>query len=427
MDNNCKYNIEYSFNDEQSELLLEVRFVSNEFKNTELVKYVIKKLKQLRDKNLYQGIPIVKINGSVSIPLAYVFAHEIKHYVSVIAFNYPPLDSFIVTYSAHPQYQIGDTINKITNTQKSLKLDHQISEAFTANLHENTLNINCKLAVVEGDVLTKEAALKIDELMNQNLTGGDLLKINGKSSVAVNFMIANKLAHLYGNIAVWDPKLCDYVITLRHGGKYAEGELIHHVSPKTFNQKKIVICGGANRGKTVLRDGLNRVLSKYIPSQNYFVISGCPDGDGSWFNDTYRNHPQKANELKQKYKTDFTIEFANSKAQEICPINTPLLLFDVGGKTINEQLTPENKIIMTEATHALIVGGNEQEIAVWRRCCQQLNLPVIAEITSQDWAGEDFINRDNPVFSVTIHQLLRGHPVGKGVDELAKFLADSLS
>jgi len=261
MDNNCKYNIEYSFNDEQSELLLEVRFVSNEFKNTELVKYVIEKLKQLRDENLYQGIRIVKINGSVSIPLAYVFAHEIKHYVSVIAFNYPPLDSFIVTYSADPQYQIGDTINKITNTKKSLKLDSQISEAFTANLHENTLNINCQLGVVEGDVLTKEAALKIDELMNQNLTGGDLLKINGKSSLAVNFMIANKLAHLYGNIAVWDPKLCDYVITLRHGGNYAEGELINHVSPKTFNQKKIVICGSANRGKTVLRDGLNRVLS----------------------------------------------------------------------------------------------------------------------------------------------------------------------
>lgn len=418
------YKIEYTRNIDKAELLLEVDFVSSEFKNTELIKYVITKLKELKQEKIYEGMGFVKINGPISLPLAYVFAHEVQHNVSVVAVNYPQLHCYLITHSSNPNYQIGDAIDGMTNEKILLDLPEQPSQAFTANYFEGVLNINCQLGVVEGNILIKEAAQKIDDLINsQIIKGGELLKINGKSSVAVSYMIAHKLGHLYGNIAVWDPKLCDYVITLRHGGKYAEGELINHVSSPTLYQKKIVICGPANRGKTVLRDGLNRVLSKFISSENYFVVSGCPDGDGAWFNDACLNNLSKAAELKQKYKKSFTMQFAKAKAEQISLINTPLVLFDVGGKTIDDELTPENNIIMQQATHALIVGGNEEEIAIWRQCCHKLNLPIIAEIISKNEPGGDFLTQDSPVFNITIHQLLRGKPSGKGLEELAKFLA----
>lgn len=447
MTNNYKYKIESIRDPEKRELLFKIDFNSSQFENTELVEDVILQLNQLRENNIYQGIDFVKIDGRISMPLAYVFAHEIQHYVSAIAYKYPQKDYFIVTYTSTPNYQIGDTINLDNTVNKLAKLSPQTNSAFTAKIHENTLNINCKLGVVEGDVLTKYAEIAINYLINNGiLKGGNLLKINGKSSMAVNMMIASKVAHLYSNVAVYDPKLSGYVISLRHGGEYAEGEFINDDSAQISNQKKIVICGNANRGKTVLRDGLNRAFNHYIPSENFFVISGCPDGDGAWFNDAYKNNPDKAKELKEKYKAQFTSQFAEDKAQQIRPINIPLVLFDVGGKMNNNQLTPENKIIMQEATHAVIVGGDETEIAVWRKCCQDLKIDVIAEVESIEKANEylvvnnpipdtvenqtpivwNTINSEISVFRVTIQGLSRESAVEEyqEVQNLAKFLVE---
>jgi hypothetical protein len=75
----------------------------------------------------------------------------------------------------------------------------------------------------------------------------------------------------------------------------------------------------------------------------------------------------------------------------------------------------------------LIIGADEAEINLWRKCCQNLNLPVIAEVISQNHEGEDIVNQENDIFTVTIHKLSRGANIPKGVEQLGKFLADSMN
>ena len=110
-----------------------------------------------------------------------------------------------------------------------------------------------------------------------------------------------------------------------------------------------------------------------------------------------------AKKLKQEYKAKFTSEFAVQKAQEIKNIKNPLLLFDIGGK-----ITPENELITSFATHAIILAKNEREIEQWQEFCQRLNLKVIAIVNSDYEAKEDQIKTIFPLFKGSVHYLERG-------------------
>lgn len=79
----------------------------------------------------------------------------------------------------------------------------------------------------QNDQIVRDAAARLDELLSSgSLVGGKLLKINGPASIPVAFVIAHKLAHLYGTIAVYDPKLASYVVCITHDPAYKLGELI---------------------------------------------------------------------------------------------------------------------------------------------------------------------------------------------------------
>ncbi len=98
---------------------------------------------------------------------------------------------------------------------------------------------------LEGDVLkvgfgepaqnhqiVKDAAARLDELVETGvLAGGALLKINGPASLPVACVLVHKVAHLYGAIAVYDPKLeaeqGKYVVVISHNPAYKLGDLIH--------------------------------------------------------------------------------------------------------------------------------------------------------------------------------------------------------
>jgi CRISPR-associated protein Csx3 len=59
-----------------------------------------------------------------------------------------------------------------------------------------------------NDRIVQDAAARLDELIETGqLSGGALLKINGPASVPVSYVIAHKVSHLYGAIAVFDPKM----------------------------------------------------------------------------------------------------------------------------------------------------------------------------------------------------------------------------
>ncbi|MDF5730254.1 MAG: CRISPR-associated protein Csx3 [Rhizonema sp. PD38] len=79
----------------------------------------------------------------------------------------------------------------------------------------------------QNDLIVKDAATRLEEMAKSGeLVGGQLLKINGPISIPVAFVLAHKVGHLYGAIALFDPKLGKYVISITHNPEYKLGELI---------------------------------------------------------------------------------------------------------------------------------------------------------------------------------------------------------
>lgn len=79
----------------------------------------------------------------------------------------------------------------------------------------------------QNDQIVRDAAARLDEMTESGeLSGGQLLKINGPASVPVAFVLAHKVAHLYGAIGFFDPKLGKYVVSITHNPAYNLGDLI---------------------------------------------------------------------------------------------------------------------------------------------------------------------------------------------------------
>lgn len=93
---------------------------------------------------------------------------------------------------------------------------------------------------VQGDVLrvgfgepahntqiVRDVESRIDELVQSSeLTGGPLVKINGPASLPVMVVLAHRLTHLFGAVAVFDPKLGGYVVSATHNPDYKVGDLV---------------------------------------------------------------------------------------------------------------------------------------------------------------------------------------------------------
>lgn len=79
----------------------------------------------------------------------------------------------------------------------------------------------------QNDQIVKDASARLEEMADSGeLTGGQLLKINGPVSIPVAFVLAHKLAHIYSAIGFYDPKLAKYVICITHNPAYKLGDLI---------------------------------------------------------------------------------------------------------------------------------------------------------------------------------------------------------
>lgn len=97
---------------------------------------------------------------------------------------------------------------------------------YTIELAEDVLRIGFA-EPAQNSQIVQDAAQRLDQLMADGvLAGGTLLKINGPASVPVAFVIAHKVAHLYGAIACYDPKLAKYVVCITHDPTHKLGDLI---------------------------------------------------------------------------------------------------------------------------------------------------------------------------------------------------------
>lgn len=79
----------------------------------------------------------------------------------------------------------------------------------------------------QNDRIVRDAAARLDKMTELGeLSGGSLLKINGPASLPVACVLVHKVAHLYGAIGIFDPKLGKYVISITHNPTYKLGDLI---------------------------------------------------------------------------------------------------------------------------------------------------------------------------------------------------------
>jgi CRISPR-associated protein Csx3 len=171
---------------------------------------------------------------------------------------------------------------------------------------------------------------------------------------------------------------------------------------------KIVLCGPPRSGKSCLREGLKQAVRR-IPGAPYpYVITGCPDGEGAWFQETVNHDPEIAAKCKAAYKSRFTSEFVQRVADSVKNCQIPLTLVDIGGIP-----SAENEAICASATHAILLAGDMGRLPEWREFCGKLGLRIIAEVHSDYRGTEDAIpilGKDG-VYRGSVHYLERGEPV----------------
>ncbi|MEH2022875.1 CRISPR-associated protein Csx3 [Nostoc sp.] len=296
---------------------------------------------------------------------------------------------------------------------------------YQISLEGDVLKVGFSATLATGDQIVRDAAAQLDAMIaSGELPGGSLIKINGRISVLVSQVLADKLSKLYDAIAVFDPKIGDrgldrYVVTISRHPKYKVGDTLDVVRCLQQSSIKVVLCGFANTGKTCFRDGLKQALLQIPNAPESYVISGCPDGDGSWYGETARRDLDLAKKLKAEYKARFTPEFAQLKAQEVRGINTRIFIFDVGGR-----ISDDNRLIMAQATHAVILVKDQSEIAPWQGFCESLGLEVVAIIYSDYEGVSDAISGETPILRGNVHRLQRGEDVSSRliVQTLARVL-----
>ncbi|MEH2295164.1 CRISPR-associated protein Csx3 [Nostoc sp.] len=302
------------------------------------------------------------------------------------------------------------------------------------SLEGDILKVGFTATLAKGDQIVRDVVAQLDAMIaSGELPGGSLIKINGRISVLVSQVLADKLSKLYDAIALFDPKIGErgldrYVVTISRHPKYKVGDTLDVVrclrrASLTPQQSsiKVVLCGFANTGKTCFRDGLKQALLQIPNAPESYFISGCPDGDGSWYGETARRDLDLAKNLKAEYKARFTPEFAQLKAQEVRAINTSIFIFDVGGR-----ISDDNRLIMAEATHAVILVKDECEIAPWQELCKSLGLQVVAIIYSDYEGVSDAISGETPILRGSVHRLQRGEDLSSRpmVQALARVLVE---
>ena len=354
------------------------------------------------------GEAILLIDGRASVPVSFAIAAKVGHVFGAIADADPKLgkDTFVVAITHSPTYKLGaflrlDAAQNITFLPESspLETSSSSSTSFFVELQGNILLVDFnRLEQVNNDRLVKDASNELERLVaTGELQGGELLKISGSISLPVSYVISHRVSHLYKAIAVFDPKMSRYVVTSSHDPKYRLGDTIFFDELTNPARVRVVLCGSANSGKSCLREGLKQALWNLKSNIYPYVITAQPDGDGCFTFETYRYDDNYAAELKKTLKSQsngFMPEFVHLVAGWVRNASLPLTLVDVGGKML-----PENKLIMSEATHAIILSKTQAEIDEWRSFCQSLkprNLEIISELHSiLEGDGDCFEQKDD--------------------------------
>ena len=80
----------------------------------------------------------------------------------------------------------------------------------------------------ENPQIVPDASQALAEL---KLSGGTGIHFDGPASLPVAMALAHAVAHLYGYVACYDPKLKGYVVAISHHPGYHPGQLLPKLDP----------------------------------------------------------------------------------------------------------------------------------------------------------------------------------------------------
>lgn len=188
---------------------------------------------------------------------------------------------------------------------------------------------------------------------------------------------------------------------------------------EAMKKKKIILAGPPRSGKSCFRQGLKEVIRTTTNGQSYaYVLTACPDGEGSWFQEAMNADPSLANKYKAEYKQKFTPEHGRMYAEWVKNLSSPnnpnsLNFIDIGGV-----MSDENRLICAQANGAVILAGQssvENDLpGQWKDFFSELGIPIVAEIYSDYHGKEDIVEGvgEDGVFRGSVHHLERGEKLG---------------
>jgi CRISPR-associated protein Csx3 len=103
-----------------------------------------------------------------------------------------------------------------------------MASSFLISLQGNVLKVGFNPdQPAQNDVIVRDATARLGEMKaSGELSGGSILKINGPASLPVAVAIAHGVLHIYETVAVYDPKLAKYVVSVSHTPNFRPGDLI---------------------------------------------------------------------------------------------------------------------------------------------------------------------------------------------------------
>lgn len=79
----------------------------------------------------------------------------------------------------------------------------------------------------QNDQIVKDVVARLNEMdKSGELSGGGVILLNGPASLPVAVAIAHAVAHRFAAVAVFDPKLNGYVVSVTHDPAYKLGSII---------------------------------------------------------------------------------------------------------------------------------------------------------------------------------------------------------
>lgn len=100
----------------------------------------------------------------------------------------------------------------------------KVFECQAVEIAEGVTRLAVSLGVAaDNGTIVQEVQLAMEEA---DLPGGELLCIHGGISLPAAYTLSHACAHVYAAIAVWDPKIQRYVVSISHSPHYEVGEYL---------------------------------------------------------------------------------------------------------------------------------------------------------------------------------------------------------